>query len=223
MNPYSLPPLMAAGLTLMLGFFVLRRSPKEKLSRLFFRFTLTIFIWLFVFALGYSITSPKLALTFFRAAYWGVVFIPVLCLHFHLEFLGIYKPKVIRILYLISSIFLLFTPTPYFFKSVKHFFWGFYPQAGPLYILFIVFFVSVVGTSSVLLVYQLLRGFIHGDAQDFKYQQLKYLALGFIIAYTASVDYIAKFGIQFYPFGYANIIVFVMILTYAMLRHRLLD
>lgn len=223
MNPYSIPPSMAAGLTLMLGCFVLRNNPKERLNRLFFRFTLTIFLWLFLFAVGYSMTSPKWALTAFRLAYLGVVFIPVGCLHFHLEFLGIYKPKITGALYGVSGVFLLLSQTPYFFTSVKPYFWGFYPQAGIVYIFFILFFVLVVGTSCALLVVQLLRGLVKGEAQNFKYQQLKYLALSFFIAYSASVDYIAKFGIEFYPFGYANITLFVIILTYAVLRHRLLD
>lgn len=223
MNPYSIPSLMAGGLTLILGTFVLRKSPQEKLNRLFFRFTLAIFIWLFVFGIGYSITDAKWALFVFRLAYLGVVFIPVLCLHFHLEFLGIYKPAVIRTLYGFSGLFLLLSQTPYFFTSVKPYFWGFYPQAGWVYVAFIAFFSLVVGSSCVLLIYQLVRGSIKGDAQNFKYQQLKYLALSFIIAYAASVDYIAKFGIEFYPFGYLNITLFVTILTYAMLRHRLLD
>lgn len=223
MNPYSIPSLMAAGLTLILGCFVLRKSPGEKLNWLFFRFTFAIFTWLFLFGIGYSIASPQWALFTFRLAYLSVVFIPVLCLHFHLEFLGIYKPKVIRALYSVSGVFLLLSQTPYFFTSVKHYFWGFYPQASWIYVFFIVFFGLVVGSSCALLVYQLVRGYVKGDVQNFKYQQLKYLALSFIIAYTASVDYIAKFGIEFYPFGYVNITLFVTILTYAMLRHRLLD
>ncbi|GEM_PF-4450364 len=223
MNPYSIPSLIAAGLTLVLGIFVFFKSPKEKLNRLFFIFTISIFVWLFFFGIGYSIVSPHLALFIFRLAYLGVVFIPVNCLHFHLEFLGIYKPKTIRILYSISCLFLILSQTNYFFTSVKRYFWGFYPQAGSLYIPFIFFFSLVIGSSSVLLVYQLLRGFVKGDAQNFKYQQLKYLALSFIIAYTASVDYIAKFGVEFYPFGYLNITFFVILLTYAILRHRLLD
>jgi signal transduction histidine kinase len=222
-NPYSLPSAMAAGLTLMLGFFVLLRSPKEKLNRLFFRFTISIFVWLFIFAAGYSLKDPAHALLAFRTAYLGVVFIPVLCLHFHLEFLSIYKPVHIRILYGISCIFLLLSHSPYFFKSVKHYFWGYYPQAGPAYIYFIFFFAAVVGTSVTLLIFQLVRGHVKGDARAFKYQQLKYLALSFIMAYSGSVDFIAKFGIEFYPFGYLNISLFVMILTYAMIRHRLLD
>jgi len=223
MNPYSIPSLMASGLTLILGVFVLRKSPGEKLNRLFFRFTLSIFTWLFLFGIGYSIQSENCALFVFRAAYIGVVFIPVLCLHFHLDFLGIYRPKLMRSLYAVSLSFLLVSQTRYFFTSVKQYFWGFYPQAGPVYIAFIGFFTLVVGASCCLLVYQLARGFVRGDAQNFKFQQLKYLALSFIIAYSASVDYVAKFGIEFYPFGYANITLFVIILTYAMLRHRLLD
>lgn len=223
MNPYSIPPMMAAGLTLIVGCFVLSKSPRERLNQIFFCFTLSIFTWLFLFALGYSILSPKWALASFRLAYLGVVFIPVLCLHFHLEFLGMEKPKVTRTLYGISGVFLALSQTDYFFTSVKRYFWGFYPQASPLYIAFIAYFTCTVGASSILLIYQLLRGFVTGDAQNFKFQQLKYLALSFIIAYTASVDYIAKFGVEFYPFGYLNITLFVIILTYAMLRHRLLD
>ena len=214
---------MAAGLTLILGVFVLLKSPKERLNRLFFRFTLSIFTWLSLFALGYSVASPKWALFIFRAAYLGVAFIPIHCLQFHLEFLGIYKPRLIRTLYGFSIFFALLSQTPYFFTAVKKYFWGFYPQATGIYLGFIAYFSLLVGASCVLLMYQLLRGFVKGDAQNFKYQQLKYLALSFIIAYTASVDYIAKFGIEFYPFGYVNITLFVTILTYAMLRHRLLD
>ncbi len=223
MNPYSIPPAMAAGLTLMLGYFVLCSSPQERLNRLFFIFTCTTFLWLFLFAVGYSMESPFWALFIFRTAYLGIAFGPVACLHFHLEFLGIYKRKLITCLYFISFIFLLLSQTDYFLPTVKKYFWGFYPQAGPLYVPFVVFFLGIVAASSCILVYQLIQGTVKGDVRNFKFRQLKYIAIGFIIIYVGSVDFIAKFGFEFYPFGYLNIMLFVIILTYAILRHKLLD
>lgn len=224
MNPYSIPPLLAGMLALLLGFFVLLNNRKDRLNRFFCAICSAVFIWLACYSLGYSVLNPSLALFIFRLGYVGVSLSPVLCMHFHLEFVGIHRTKLILlVLYVTSALFILLSHHPLFFTGVRQFFWGFYPEAGPLYPLFIVYFGGVLLASSCLLLYQLLKGRIRGDYANFRYQQLKYLALGFVIAYGGFVDFIAKFGIEFYPFGYANIILFVIILSYAMLRHRLLD
>lgn len=223
MNPYSIPPLLAATLALLLGFFVLFNNRKERLNRLFCAICVFVFIWLGCFSLAYSISDANLALFVFRLAYIGVAFAPVVCVHFHLEFVGCYKPKLVFLLYLTSGLFLATTHHPLFFPSLRKFYWGWYPVGGPIYVFFAAYCGALFFGSTSFLIYQLLKGSLRGDYGNFRLQQLKYLSLGFVIAYGAFVDFLPKFGIALYPFGYANIILFVIILSYAMLRHRLLD
>ncbi len=47
--------------------------------------------------------------------------------------------------------------------------------------------------------------------------------MGMCISALASVDYLAKYGFEFYPFGFVNIAVYAAILVYAIVRHHLLD
>lgn len=223
MNPYSIAPLLAGTLALLLGIFVLFNNRTDRLNRLFCGICVAIFVWLGAFSLGYSISDPRLALSVFRSAYLGVCLIPVLSLNLHLEFVGLYRPKLMAALYVLSVFFLLTVPTPLFFSTVKQYYWGYYPQAGPLYPFFIFYFGSLLVSSSSILTCQILKSTVRGQYDNFRFQQLRFLALAFIIAYGGCVDFVAKFGIEFYPFGYANIVLFVIILSYAMLRHRLLD
>jgi len=55
-----------------------------------------------------------------------------------------------------------------------------------------------------------------------KKNQIKYIFLSFLLAYTGSIDYLATFGFEIYPSGYISVL-FLVIYFYAIVTHRLMD
>jgi len=56
-----------------------------------------------------------------------------------------------------------------------------------------------------------------------KHAQIKYVFLSFLIALVAAIDFIPKYGIEFYPFGFLFMILFIGVTAYTILRYRLMD
>ena len=106
-------------------------------------------IWSFSYVKWLSVTSKESALFWSRMLNFGATLIPVFYLHWVLAFLNLDKKKkeVIIFGYIITFIFLLFSFTPYYIKSVKPVLsFPYWPQAGPLYICFIILgYIGLVG------------------------------------------------------------------------------
>ena len=83
MNLYSIPPLLTALLTLVSGLIISIKG--KKLS--FCLVTTSVFVWLFGYALMYSVDSYETALLLAKILYMGVVFIPIFSYNFVVSFL----------------------------------------------------------------------------------------------------------------------------------------
>src|ERR1044071_6312683 len=53
--------------------------------------------------------------------------------------------------------------------------------------------------------------------------QFKFFIIGFLAGYTGSVDFLVALGFPFYPFGYISFSIFISIIAYAIIKHRLMD
>jgi signal transduction histidine kinase len=222
MNPYSIPPLMSAFIVILLGLYVVCRKESSTLQRRFFLVALCIFTWLSFFGLGYSMKNPKMALFLFRCAYLGVAFLPVTVFHFHLEFLNREEKKLTRFFYFVSAICVPISWTPYFFSETKNFFWGPYPQAGLLYFIFFIYFLPVLWAGPVKC---FREAFIKKTANisPAQHKQLPFVVFSFFIANLGMVDFLAKLGFSIYPFGYINILIWCVVLAFAISHYNLLD
>ena len=61
------------------------------------------------------------------------------------------------------------------------------------------------------------------QSDSLRRNQVKYTFTAFVIAIPATIDYIPKYGIEMYPFGFLFVLSFIFITAYAILRHHLLD
>lgn len=220
---YSIPPLLAGTLILACGLWVLLNNPRGVTNITFSLVGLGACIWLFSQFMSYSASRDGDALFWGKSSYVGVVFIPAFVYHFSTSLLsGIrqYSKRWTATNYLISTAFLFLIPTPYLINGQHAYFWGHYPQASALHPLFLLYFCAVGGFS----LYQLYQGYKSKDGLHTRESiQLKYVFWAFAIGFAASIDFVQSYGIELYPSGFVFASLWVMIVTYAIAKHQLLD
>lgn len=119
----------------------------------------------------------------------------------------------------LSLIFIFLSQTTLtIYKGVDSFFWGYYSQAGSLHIVFLLFW-STVWTYGLLLVYHRMQEQKRsGDAVS--YNQSKYVFLAYLGECLGFVDFLPKYGIPFYPFGYFCALYWSSLIAFVIMRHN---
>ena len=226
MSIYSIPPFIAGTLILGLGIFAFSNNKRAIINKVFMLMCFSIFIWLLSYSIAFSMSTKKMGLFWARFSYLGIVFIPITVHHISILFLGLSNIKnknLIFLSYILGLFFLILSRTRHFFDSVFEYFWGYYPRASYLYFPFLIFFIYFYGRGLLLLSLFLIREKRNKISGTRLYMQNKYVFLALSIAVIASVDYIAKFGFEFYPFGYIFMLCYVAILAYAIVAHQLMN
>ncbi len=217
-NPSAIPTAVMTGLSLLLGIYVLIRERGSLLSALFFLIVLSISVWFFAFSWMYCATNPSTALWWAKIAYFGVPFLPSAIYHFSVVVLYDYDrcKKMVWLSWLLSigySASIVEGDT--LISQVYHYWWGYYPQYGWLSIPYLSFFFGMT--------FMALREYwmFYKKAEGTHKLRVKWLMISFSVLYLGSVDYLAKFGIPVYPFGYIPIFAFLIIVSRTIERYRL--
>lgn len=222
MNPFALSGLLTGLSSLAMGFFVLSKDTTGKLNRLWFLFTGSVAVWGFG---GTWIALEKnelTALLAWRIAFaFGVVWIPIFFYHFVTIFCGLQQKKLLLANYVIGALlFPLILFSSLFFGGVRFVFSAFYYSlpGSPLFYLFFIWWIWLV----MHVHYQVFKLYRHGSG--LRRNQFKYFFIAFALAYgTGSLDYLPIFGIDFYPYGNFGITLYPIIMTYAIVKYRLMD
>jgi len=165
--------------------------------------------------------TPDAALGWAKTAYLGVPFIPTAVYHFTISVLRSYKQnrKSVIIGWILSSLFsILAVGTDAMITGVNKYWWGYYPAYGWPGSLFIAFFIVMMLAS--------LRHYLHQYRKDTS--ALQKLRTGsffwaFLTAFAGFVDFLPKYGIPVYPFGYLPIFVFIILSSRSIWRYHLED
>ena len=195
----------------------------KSLGRIFFALCFTSAVWLFCYSIGYKCEQEDKALFWLKMGYAGIVFIAVTVVHFTAEFLGVEKiRKYIFGVYVIGGVFVAFIwMSKLIVKSVAKYSWGYYPLAGSWHPLFLTFFMGLISLAfTLLLYYLLLKG---KDLSVQKKSQIKYLFSAIFIYNLASADFFPNYGIDIYPFGCIPAFLFIFVIGYSIVKHRLMD
>lgn len=154
-------------------------------------------------------------------SYISIPFISTAVLNFMVASLEIYqryKKQLLTALVLSFVFFFLAFSHKAFLVGMKSYWWGYYPQYGWLGFVFVIFLSSVLigGLFISLIEYRRLP---HG---------LKKLRIqSFIFAYAISVfgivDFLPKFGVAIYPFGYIPLLFFILICARTVWFYSLAD
>jgi len=220
MSVYSVPPALGAFLCFLLGVFVWSRKREAETHIAFFLLCLATTVWLVSYSVAYSTENPQLAILCARIACTAVAFVSIFIYHFVVAFIGAQKERrLVWYCYGITFIFLLgFLFTNLFLSGTHKYFWGFYSKAGGLHPLYLVI-TYAMWLRCFYLLYRAL-----GSQTDFlRANQIKYTLVAFVIGMPATIDYIPKYGVEIYPFGFSFVVLFSFITAYAIVRHKLLD
>lgn len=220
-NPYAVPPLITAFVLLIIAMIALQKAHLERVKITFTLFCLSMIVWLICFSGMYSSTNPETALRWARLGFAGITFIPILAYHFILSFLGHKRGILLNLLYASTIPTLVLAQTKYVYKNIGTFFWGYYPLAGSLYFIFMAIFFLVFSWGLILL-YSALRESKRKD-QPLRTQQIKYVFYAFSFGTTGVADYVIKYNISIYPYGYLSALTFISVIAYAIVKYRLMD
>jgi len=222
MNYYAFFPTLTSILFLLMGVFIFLKNRKQLINKAYLYFCISIFIWLLPFSLMYWSTDIKLAYTFARIGFIGVLIIPICMFYFVVAFLDEvekYKKVILILLYFTIPCIIINFCTPVFYSGIKICFWGFYPIAGKLYFIILSQFL-ILFCYAVWLLYKNIN---NPNFSAIKRQQTKYLMTAFFIITFGCIDYITKYPIEFYPFGYILILVFIFIMAVSIIKYNLMD
>ncbi len=221
LTPYAVPLLLVGAAIGVLGIFVLIRERASRIAVMYFFFTVPISIWLTAFGADYASIHASQAFWWSKVSHVGVIFIPTAA--FTLTVTIIQRTHHFRrfmvICFVLSFLFCIgHISTNLFFIGLNHYFWGYYPQYGPVGFLFFAYFFGVMIT--ILYLYWVEY---RNSANVRHKKRLKGFLLAFGIGYFGAFDFIAAFGIPLYPFGYVPIFIFLVIQAYVIMRYRLVD
>jgi len=220
---YRTISLITAVISFGLGLFVLFKNPKSTVNRVWFVLSCSVAIWSFgIFSLHNSPDKIH-ALFWIRFMYCGAIFVPSSFLHLIFSASEITRyaryRKIIIITYIISIIFLVFNFTPFFVKGVKaRLDFKYFTDPGILFSVFGLFYFSNV----IYAFYKLLKEFPRVSAV--KRNQLKYISIAIIVGFGGALStFLPLFNIKTPPVGYYLILIYTLIISYAIVKHQLMD
>lgn len=221
MTVYSLPVLAGALFSFTAGCYIYLNNRKSQNNISFSLFCFALFLWLFGYTIAYSIMDEQIALRFCRIACTGAMFTAPAFYHFTISFLS--KKNEIKYVALAYILTIMITPlsltSNLFLSGVYKYYWGYYSKAGffhPFYlsVFFIIFFRGF---------YLLFKERRKKEMKHIRKLQIKYVFIAYVVALLGAIDYLPKYGIEIYPFGFMFVILFILIVAYAIIRHKLLD
>jgi two-component system nitrogen regulation sensor histidine kinase GlnL len=220
---YSASTLLTSISCIALGVFVFWKSSQSRLNRIFAILSVVVGLWsmgLFGHSLADSAQDAHAALLWSQAVHLAAAFIPTLYLHFILVLTGRREQsRLLDLSYLFSILFFVLALTPQFIPRVERVAdFAYFPQAGPLYPVFLAFYVFIVAQASL----QLVRA--HIELTGLKKTQTRLVIVGSAIGFMGgSTNFLPMFGVQIVPYGNYFMFLYCAVLGYAILKYQLMD
>ncbi|HEX6179005.1 MAG TPA: PAS domain S-box protein, partial [Thermoanaerobaculia bacterium] len=217
-SAFAIPTLLTAIVTIALGVLVLRLHP-TRVSRAFLSMAAAVTVWMGAFTMLNVSRNPEVARFWVNVGYFGVPFIAPALYTFAVEVLRIQGRR--RIAVWIGWIgaamaALLVVSSDLIVSGVDRYSWGYYPlYAVPTSFFFLAFFFGYL----IAAVVEFARAFPH--AQGVERKRIRSVIVGMLVAYAACVDFLPKYGVDTYPFGYLPILGFLAIVAHTTRRYDL--
>jgi two-component system NtrC family sensor kinase len=230
MSIYSLPCLLGAIASLILGFTVYWEKRESPSNRVFLLLSLSFVVWNFgVFLLYLNLPVVK-ALLIAKIVHIAILWAPVFFLNLIFFFLEIKTRFFLPAIHVITAFLSILTLSGLIIRGVFKISYtpnvsAFFAQAGSLYPLFIIYMLSIV-LFAIWNLWKILK-----QSTGLKKTQAKYLLSGFIFATIGFNDMLPIIGIvkypltnvQVYTFGSISIIFWDFLIAYAIVKHHLMD
>lgn len=220
MSMFSLSGLLIGITSLSMSVFIFLKSKGNSVNKLWSIFCLCVAVWGFgCLAIGYS--NAEKALMFWRIAYVGVIFIPALFYHFVINFLGVDNKKSLFIAYALTSGFLILNFTNLMMPSTTLMFGELYYLSPPgfLYPFFVFYFVLLVVSSHVK-----LWNFMKKTQNQQKAIQVRWFFMATLVGFAGGITcFLPVFNYKTYPYGNFTVPLYPLIMSYAIVKHQLMD
>lgn len=221
MNPYAIPLLISAILGFFSAILIFAKNRKSKANTIFALVWISGAIWfLGYFLMGIS-SNANTALLFSKLAYVGVIFIPAFFYHFTIVFLD-YKNKgnIIKLVYLQILIFVaaLFG-SDFLISGIRKYFYGFHPFRGIIHPAFLVFFITLF-VNCLIKFYKACKA--KKSVSSLDYNRTRYMLVAWAVASIGALDFIADYGIEYYPLGFLFVLVSLGTVHFAIVKYRLM-
>jgi PAS domain S-box-containing protein len=219
---YAVPPFIVAVGVVFLVLFVLAGEHFSRVSVAFALCGVSITLWLSAFTGMYLATDPRIGLWWAKTAYLGVPFIPAAIYQFTISVLGLDRERrwMVRGTWLGAAAFSAsILSTDWLIAQVYTYRWGFYPKYGWLSAPYLVFFFG----SMVLSLREYWQAYRRPGVSAPHRRRIRAYLVAFGVAYLGSVDYLAKYGVPLYPFGYLPIFGFIVLSARAIWRYHLVS
>ncbi len=224
LNPFAIPLFIVPVVSMALSCMIFKREGLNRTSYSFRMVGISVSVWLWSFSMMYCSKGADAAFFWAKVSYLGIPMIPAALYQFTVSVLDIHKEKEnkrnIRLAWALSALFsMLIIGTGYVIRGMRLYWWGYYPQyrwQGSIYLLYFGGFL-ILSLRHFIAQY---RKSSPGSVQRFR---IKALLVAFTVSYLGLFDYLAKFGIPVYPFGYLPVMMFLLLIARAMMRYRLID
>ena len=221
---YSIPYIIGGLISLALGWFVFWKNRASSTNRMFF-FLCSIFsIWLLSYAIAYSTKSEAVAKTCAATTCTAVIFVGTFLFYLVVNFLDQKKQErfILYFVYLVTFVLgYFFITTQYFLNGVYKYYWGYFSKAGILHPYYMMFQALVLLRADYILFKTLLSQ--KAQLSPTKQAQIKYFLVASLLLLPGMIDYIPKYGVEIYPFGFVFILAFLSVIGYAIVRYKLMD
>jgi len=223
LSPHAIGPIIAAIAYSLVGLFVYSRKKPSPVNKSFAIMLLCVSLWN-VEWIG-LILAPNADF----ARLWGnifripLLFIPPTFMHFAFLFtnpqaLSRRSKRTLIVFYSISCFLVTISWTRYFHGEVITYPWGYSFKSGPLFVIFLLQFVSAILISFSYMI----RGYTYVDR--YQRERLKYFFFATAVSFAlGSLNFLPLFGLQVYPLGSIAISIGLFIAAYSVVQHRLMD
>ncbi len=224
-NSFIYPLLFTSGLSFLLAAFLLVRNSKSTLIRTWSGVSFGMAIWSFSLFQVIIAESHSATILWNKILYVGAIFIPVCYNHFVLVILKMsIKRRILIITHYILGIGFLFVDlfyySPLFFKDTSQDYgleYWFNVNVGFVYYIFLGFFAYLVAASFWYIIknYKKLQGH--------RKNQVRYVFIAGVVGFGGGITAFLPQLVRVYPFGVYFVIFYIVFITYAITRYRLMN
>jgi len=221
-DAFALSGLVNGLIALGLGVFVILHNWRARTNQLYFLIVIAISIWALSYWQWLTSTSTETALFWIRTLSIGSSLIPIFYFHWVVSLLGLNEQQknVVRLVYVLAFLFLLFSFSDLFVKEVRpKMFFPFWPDPGIIYHFYLFFaYIILVIYSLNLLIKRYKKAPREGK------RQIIYVIAGSIVAFGGGItNFFLWYDIPIPPYGNFLVALYPFLFGYATVKHRLFN
>lgn len=224
MNPFGFAAIGIFVTSLSMCILLLIKGDRTRLNFIWIIYTFCASVWGFMAIFISNETNYDISYTLWRIGYMAIIPVPALFLHFVSELLKLKRKFLVKIIYIFTSFValvniikpkLLLGELRFVFNQ---FYWTYNP--GPILHLYTV--VCVIGVI-VYCHYELFRAYKYNSDVSIK-NKIVYFLIGSILGWAGVIlTFLTNYFHGLYPYGHFLIMFYPPILTYAIIKYRLMD